>query len=271
MTGALQRLLDDPKDFPQARLWVGDFYLGLRDYAASHRLLPAGRPCQPAMPRPKSLYETRNVLALLSEGKRDEAFRSPNTCSSSIPKDSAVLRMHADLLLDQGQTEHADLAVREFQKLATENPADATLRMQLGRAYRLKGDLESARAQFLEVIHQSHDLLAARYELAEIRLMQHRPQEAVQQASEILSWQPNDRRARLLYGSGLLAIGDGDAARAVFTGLIKDNPQDTEPQVQLGFLALAEKNFPQAIDILSQHRAPWGCPHIRRASPGVCA
>ena len=32
MTAALQRLLDDPKDFPQARLWVGDFYLRLRDY-----------------------------------------------------------------------------------------------------------------------------------------------------------------------------------------------------------------------------------------------
>ena len=59
--------------------------------------------------------------------------------------------------------------------------------MQLGRAYRLKGDLEGARNQFLEALHQRHDLVAARYELAEISLLQHRPQEAVQQASEILN------------------------------------------------------------------------------------
>jgi tetratricopeptide (TPR) repeat protein len=253
MNGALQRLLDDPKDFPQARLWVGDFYLGLRDYAEAIGYYQQGANASPDA-KTKVLYEIRNVLALLSEGKRDEAFRLTEHLQQQHPGDSAVLRMHADLLLAQGQTEHAGLAVREFQKLATENPADATLRMQLGRAQRLKGDLENARTQYLEVIHQHQDLLAARYELAEIGLILHRPQEAVQQASEILSTQPNDRRARLLYGSGLLATGDGDAARAVFTGLIKDNPQDVEPRVQLGFVALAEKNFPQAIDILGRHR-----------------
>ena len=43
MRAALQRLLDDPKNFPQARLWVGDFYLGLRDYPQAIALLPTGR------------------------------------------------------------------------------------------------------------------------------------------------------------------------------------------------------------------------------------
>ena len=45
------------------------------------------------------------------------------------------------------------------------------------------------------------------------------------------------------------------AARAALTRLIKDFPQDAEPQVQLGLLALAERNFPQAIDILGKYRA----------------
>ena len=98
--------------------------------------------------------------------------------------------------------------------------------------------------------------LTARYELAAISLIQHRPQEAVQQANEILSTQPNDRRARLLYASGL----DGQpamhqTARGVLTRLIQDFPQDPEPQVQMGFLALAEREFPQAIEILGKYRA----------------
>ena len=45
------------------------------------------------------------------------------------------------------------------------------------------------------------EVLRARYELAEISLIQHRPQEAVQQASAILKTQPKDRRARLLYAA----------------------------------------------------------------------
>ena len=53
MTGALQRLMDDPKDFPQALLWVGDFYLGLRDYTEAIRNYQAGCKHQPGSSRPR--------------------------------------------------------------------------------------------------------------------------------------------------------------------------------------------------------------------------
>jgi tetratricopeptide (TPR) repeat protein len=254
MTGALQRLLDDPKDFPQARLWVGDFYLALHDYAEAIGYYQQGANASREA-ADKVVYEIRNVVALLSEGKQDEAFHLTERLKRDNPKNNAVVRLHAGLLLAKGQPEQADVMVREFQTLSSQNPGDTALRMQLGRAFRLKGDLESARNQFLAVIHQRRDFVAARYELAEIGLIQHRPQEAVQQASEILSTQPNDRRARLLYGSGLIGTGDAEAARAVVTRLIEDFPQDPEPQVQRGLLALAEGSFPQAIDILTKHRA----------------
>jgi tetratricopeptide (TPR) repeat protein len=254
MTGALQRLLDDPQDFPQARLWVGDFYLGLHDYAEASGYYQQGANASREAPA-KAEYEIRNVVALLSEGKPDEAFRLTEQLQRENPKNNAVIRLHAGLLLAKGRPEQADVMVREFQTLSTQNPSDSLLQMQLGLAYRLKGDLERARKQFLEAIHQRRDLLAARYELAEIGLIQHRPQEAVQQASEILSTQPNDRRARLLYGSGLIGTGDAVAARAVVTRLIEDFPQDPEPRVQLGLLELAEGNFPQGIGILAKHRA----------------
>ncbi len=254
MNSALQRLLDDPKDFPQARLWVGDFYLGLHDYAKAISYYQQGANASREA-QTKVVYEIRNVLALLRDGKQDEAFRLTEHLQRDNPKNNAVIGLHADLLLAKGQPEQAGVMIREFQTLSTQNPSDTSLRMQLGRAYRLKGDLKSARNEFLEVIHQRHDLLAAHYGLAEIGLMQHRPQEAVQQSSEILSTQPNDRQARLLYASGLIGTGDAETARAVVTRLIKDFPQDPEPQVQLGLLALAEGNFPQSIDILAKHRA----------------
>jgi len=254
MTLALQRLLDDPKDYPQARLWVGDFYQGLRDYSQAISYYQQGANASPEA-KTKLVYQTRNVLTLLSQGKKEEATRLAEQVKNEHPKDSAALRLHADILLDNGKRESADTAAQELQALSSQTPSDVSLRLQLGRAYRLKGDLESARTQFLEVTRQRSDLLRARYELAEIDLIQHRPQDAVKQANEILHTQPNDRRARLLYASGLIGTGDGETARAVLTRLINDFPKDPEPRVQLGILALTERNFPRAIDILGKYRA----------------
>ncbi len=255
MAAALQRLLNDPKDFPQAQLWVGDFYLGQRDYSQAISHYQQGAKASRDA-KTKVAYETRNVLALVNEGKKEDAVRFAEQLRHDNPKDNTILRVHADLLLDRGQPQQADVAVREFQTLEEQNPSDAGLKMQLGRAFRLKGDLESARSQFLEVIQRGHDVLAARYELADISLALHRPQDAVQQAKEILSAQPKDRRARLLYARALTANGDPEGARGVLARLIQDFPQDAEPQVQMGLVALSEKNFPQAIDILSKHRTP---------------
>ncbi len=253
MNGVLQRLLNDPQDFPQARLWVGDFYAELRDFPEAIGYYQQGADAS-ADAKIKVTYQMRNVLALLSQGKKDEAVRFAEQVRNEHPKDSGALRLHANILLDSGRPESADTAVREFQALSSQSPSDATLRLQLGRAYRLKGDLESARAQYMQVIRQGSDVLRARYELAEIGLMQHRPQESVQQAREILKIEPGSRRGRLLYAAGLIGIGDGDASRAVLTQLAKDFPRDAEPQVQLGLLALAERNFGQAIEILNKQR-----------------
>ena len=74
MQAALQRLLDDPKDFPQARLWVGDFYLGLQDYPEAIGYYQQGADASPEA-KIKVVYQIRNVLALLSQGKKDEAAR----------------------------------------------------------------------------------------------------------------------------------------------------------------------------------------------------
>jgi tetratricopeptide (TPR) repeat protein len=254
MRGALQRLLDDPKDFPQASLWVGDFYLGLRDYPEAINYYQRGAAAS-GEAKTKVVYGLRNVIALVSAGKKDDAIHLADQLRQKNPKNDEVLRAHADLLLGHGQPEQADLVIHEFQTLLGANPGDASLRMQLGRAYRQKGDLENASNQFLDVIHQRNDLVAARYELAEISLVLNRPQEAVQQANKILSTHPNDRRARLLYARGLIGTGEAETARGVLARLIKDFPQDAEPQVQMGLLALAQNSFPQAIEVLGTQRA----------------
>ncbi len=253
-SAALERLLGDPQDFRQARLWIGDLYLRERNYSEAIRYYQQGADSSRDA-KTKVTYEIRNVLALAAQGKTPEALRLAAESLRANPKDAGLLRAHADLLLAQGGAENADLAVREFKTLAAANPADASLRMQLGRALRLQGDLEGARNQFLEAVRAGQSVAEARYQLAEIALLQHRPQEAVQQAQEILNKQPKDRQARLLYSNALIAAGDVETARAMLNELSKDYPRDPEVAAQLGLAAVAEKNFPQAIAIFEEHRS----------------
>jgi len=251
---ALCRLLDDPTNFPLARLQVGDFYLKLRDYAEAIRYYQEGLNSNPAA-KMKAVYDKRTVVALLGQRKMDEAGRLAEQLVKENPNDNEALHLHAGILLDIGKRENAEVAVRELQTLSGQNPNDASLLLQLGQAYRLKGDLNAARGQFVESIKKQKDLIGARYELAEVSLMSGRPADAVQQANRILELRPNDRRARLLRTGGLIATGDAAEARGELAQLIKQFPSDTEPRLQLGLLAIAEKKYSDAIEVLSKHRA----------------
>lgn len=254
MDATLQRLLDDPRDFPQARLWIGDFYLKQRHYTEALAYYREGADSSRDA-KTKVTYEIRNVFAVAAQRKTADALRLAAGFLRENPKDLRLLRAHADLLLAQGRTKDADAMVREFKTLAAGNPGDASLRMQLGRSLRLQGNLEEARNQFLEAVHSGGDAAEAHYQLAQIALLQHHPQEAVEHAQDILNKRPTDRQARLVYTNALIAAGDVETARAMLDGLNKDFPHDPEVEVQFGLVAVAEKNFPQAIKIFEEHRS----------------
>jgi tetratricopeptide (TPR) repeat protein len=253
MQATLQRLLDNAATFPQARLQVGDFYLGLRDYAEALRYYKEGLQTNPDA-KVKAAYQKRAVVALLGEGNRSEAERLAAQVVKESPKDFEALHLHAGILLDSGKRENADLAIHEFQALLSQRRGDASLLLQLGQAYRLEGDLGAARDQFVESIKKQKDLVAARYELAETSFMDQLPDEALQQANKILEIRPNDRRAKLLRTGALIATGDGATARVELAQLTKQFPNDAEPRLQTGLLGIAERKYAEAIDILGKYR-----------------
>jgi tetratricopeptide (TPR) repeat protein len=253
MQATLRRLLQDSSNFPKARLQVGDFYLGLREYGTAVRYYQEGLDANPAAAI-KLAYQKRSVVALLGLGNKDAAIQLAAQVVKENPSDSEALHLHVGILLDSGKRENADLAIRELQTLVAQIPGNASWLLQLGSAYRLKGDLNAARDQFAAAIKRQNDLLAARYQLAEIDLLQQQPAQAVQQADRILELRPHDRRARLLRTGGWIALGDAAAARTDLARLIQEAPQDTEPQLQLGLLAIAEKQYATAIGVLSKYR-----------------
>ncbi len=253
MQATLRRLLQDPSNFPEARLQVGDFYLGLRDYKTAIGYYQEGLDANPAAAI-KLAYQKRNVGALLGDRNNDAAARLAAQMVKENPTDNEALHLHAGTLLDSGKRENADLAIRELRTLVGQSPDNASLLLQLGSAYRLKGDLNAARDQFAAAAKRQNDLLAARYQLAEIDLIQRQPADAVQQADRILALRPHDRRARLLRTEGWIALGDAIAARADLARLSQEAPLDTEPQLQLGLLAITQRKYADAVGVLSKYR-----------------
>jgi tetratricopeptide (TPR) repeat protein len=149
MTSMLQRLLDHPKDFPQAHAQVGDFYAGIGMMEQAQRQYQAGMLSDPAR---KIEYQMRMARVMEAQGKRDEAVGVLDQVTKNRPKDEAAQTVRANLLLESGKPEKVDAALQAFQALVDKKPEDPERRFNLGRAYLAKGNLERAQGQFREAI-----------------------------------------------------------------------------------------------------------------------
>lgn len=254
MKATLQRLVDNPKDFPAGSARVGDFYMGLRDYPTAIHYYEEGLRAHPDG-KEKVFYQNKKLVALLAQGKTDEAASLNDRILAENPKDDDALRVRANLWLDSKKPEHLDAALRIFQDLSTRKPTDARLRFHLGRAYRRKGDLESALKEFQQAIRIEPAFIEAKYELGLIDLMRRQSGDALQQANEILAIRPDYRPAKLLRTESLIRTGDANTARKELAALAKDSPNDNQVQFQLALIALSEKKFPQALETLNALRS----------------
>ena len=254
MREALQKLLDDPKDFPDAQLRVGDFYLQQQDYPQAIRYYEAAQ--QGGSHKDQVGLEKKALVAMLAGSKFEDATRLVNQILKEAPGDEVALRMRADLLINTGKPENSVAALQILQNLLNSHPnePDAGLRLNLGRAYRLKGDLAAARSEFEEALRERRDFPAAQYELGKLYVAQRKPQEALQAASAAVALVPSNRQALLLQAWTLANTGQPDKARNILDQLLKESPKNTQALYQRGLLSLRQGKYQEAIGILEDLR-----------------
>lgn len=243
MNSALQRMLNDPKDFPKGQLQAGDFYMKIRNFTEAVRHY---QEAERGNPLDSIVSRKRITDALLAQSKKEQALEVVEQILKEQPKDDDARRVRANLWLDSRTPENVDKALGELQALAKLHPEDAALWFRMGEGELLKGDLDTARAQFQEAVARRKDFMQARYELAAISLSQHRASDALQQTSEILKTQPKDPRVRMLHALALTGTGNQAQARIEFTQLVSEFPQYWEPRLGLGLLAISQKNYQEA-------------------------
>jgi tetratricopeptide (TPR) repeat protein len=205
MGATLRRLLDNPKDFPNAHGLVGDFDARhLRWQEAIGEFEEAAR----LQPKEKTRFQKRIISALKAQGKTAEAMQLAAAIVKDDPQDDEALSMHASLLLESGKPENLNAALPEFQKLAQARPADAIRHFDLGRVYTLENKPEEARIQFQEAARLRGDYLAPRIALVVLNLTERRSQDALFGARELFDADPSNIQSRYLYAVALTDTGN---------------------------------------------------------------
>lgn len=253
MQATLQALLNDSKTFPNGRIRVGDFYMKKRAYAEAIHYYEEGARLSKGTERTD--YLKRTVNALLADGKTEEASHMVAEIVKDNPNDQESHLVQANILLKTRNPENVTEAEHEYQDLSKERADDASVWLGLANAEALKGNLDTARQQYLAALNKRKDLLPPRYALAEIGLVQNDPGLAIQQTEEILKKHPADARARLMHAQALARTGSVALARSEFSQLSKSFPGAVQPQLELGLLAIKDKKYSDAAQTFSKLRS----------------
>ena len=246
MKRTLERIVDNPKDFPDGRLQVGNFYatFGKWDEAFQNFAEGARR-----NPKERLAYEKRMLDVQRARGEKDDARRMAELILKEAPTDEDARLVRASLRLEDGGAENVAAAVEQLKSLKAGNRNDARVRLLLGYAYLLRGEIDAARREFQESVAINDDDISSRMALAAISLDRRAPDEAMRYSDEVLARDPKYRPARLLRAAAMTSAGYYARARTELTRLQGEYPGSSDVQFQIGLLALTEKKYAEAEEI----------------------
>jgi tetratricopeptide (TPR) repeat protein len=239
----IQRLLRDPKTFPEAYLNIGDFYQQNGNWDEAVRAFEAGAAMYPEK---KAVYQKRVIQALLFEGRKQEVLDRLGGLTRELPDDIDLQGVRATLLVDSPKKQERDFALSELQKLLKNDPENVSFRYQLGRAYAADHRYAEARQHFESLVAARPDNAMAWLALAELASKSLEFSACRRYAEEALSRNPALRSARLLKASASVGLADYDRARSEYDKLIQEYPDYREARLQHALLDVVQGRYRDA-------------------------
>lgn len=266
MKNTLDLLLKQPKVFPNRLLLAGDFYRSTENWDEAARYY---KEASAGDKNAKGLYANRLARVYAAQGKRSEALKTLGEAIGQAPADVDARALRAFLLVESNRPEDVAQAISDCTTSLKTRPQDASLHFLLGRAYLLKGEPESAKAQFVEAAGKNPGYLEPRLTLAQLGREKADYRTALRYSEEALRLDPRNPRARLLHAAALAGSGDLLGGRRELTALLQQYPDSSDAQLEMGLLYLAEKKSQPAADIFQKvYRAN---PSSTRALAGLTA
>jgi tetratricopeptide (TPR) repeat protein len=229
------------KSFPGRREVVGDFYVRARklDQALEQYQLGSKEDQKNALH-----YNQRIVTTYTLMGRRDDAIRLAKNLAEKNPKDTSTNQIYASLLLDTGLKTDASTSLAELNRLVQKNPADATLHLDLARAYLGLSESEKSLTEAREAIREDPKLMFARLLAAHIYEDRGQHPKALEQTDVILASEPGNPDARLVRCRALIGLNEADRALSELEALLQQYPNANDARLTLANLYLGA-NLPE--------------------------
>jgi tetratricopeptide (TPR) repeat protein len=235
--GLMEKIIGDKKNFPSGKEIAGDFYLraGKLD-----RALTQYQEGSKENPQNALHYDQRIVTTYTMMGRRDDAIRLAKALAEKNPKDTLTNQIYASLLLETGLKADAAKSLAELKGLVQKNPADATLHLDLARAYLSLNENDKSLAEALEAIREQPKLTLARLLAAHIYGDHGQHAKALEQADGILASEPGNADARLIRCRALIGLNTADRALPELEALLQQYPQMNDARFTLANLYLGQ-------------------------------
>jgi tetratricopeptide (TPR) repeat protein len=242
MAGILNQIKSHAKDYDQAYLTVGDFYLRMGDGESAVREYQEGIAKDA---KKKATYQKRVIEVLMRQGKRSEAAEINSQILKENKNDNDARGLAASLLLDKGDIAKALAELQQVVTLAPDNPVS---RYNLGRAHAMRNEYEQARQQFQKAIELRPDYVRARLAMAELQVAHGEFDAALKSAEAVLAIDKGNFSARLIESAALVGQKKLNESRGLLDAMLKANPASPDVLFQLGVVNLAENRFKEAED-----------------------
>jgi tetratricopeptide (TPR) repeat protein len=242
MVGVLNTIKSHAKDFDQAYLTVGDFYLRTGDGEAAIREYKEGIVKDV---KKKATYQKRVIEVLMRQGRRSDAAEINSQILKDNPTDNDARGLAATFLLDKGDVAKA---LAELQAVVTHAPDNPVSRYNLGRAHAARGEYEQARQQFQIAIDKNPNYVLARVAMAQLQVARQDFDAALKTAEAVLTIDKGNVNARLIESAALMGLKKFSDSRVLLDTMLKDNPGSPDVLFQLGVVNLAENRYQEAED-----------------------
>jgi tetratricopeptide (TPR) repeat protein len=226
-----------------AYLAAGDFYSSIGRWEDAAAVFQQG---MRAAPGQRVLFQKRIANGLIAQGKKDQAGLLVDEILKQQPEDEEALRIRAEFYLNRGDRGAIQSASEIYQRLLKKNQGDSKLHYGLAVAYQIQRRLGVAKFEYEQALRFNPNLVAARLGLAEIALSQRQTDDAVRTADAIIAVDGDNIKARLLRALALQASGRNDDAREELQRVLKRSPQEKSAYLQLGLIAIAQKDLKKA-------------------------
>jgi len=199
--------------------------------------------------------DTRNTEALsglttaaAGARRQDEARTFLRAIASAEPENAVVRLELSRLLAAEGDREGAVAAGAEALRIA---PADPVAAEQLASIFADAGDAQRLRRVVEPLAARFPARDRTMYFQGHLAMLEARPADAVEAARRVVAANPRDVRAQNLLGIACATQGLDDCAQQAFAAAREANPKDATTYVNLGVYHLQSRNAAAAVENFS--------------------